>query len=369
VALTGRVTAFVFVGGWGESEPERALQEAHQAAAHDLITALATTGLLGRAIVATDNEWEGDWGDLPVEVDRDDSEPRFHFGRRLAGLIERYGGEYVLYAGGGSAPLLDAERWQVILERLVEAERLVLANNLHSCDWAGFTPASAAMGELGRLGSDNGLAWGLATDAGLPAEDLPASAATRFDLDTPSDLLVARHHGGSGPRLKRALGRLEWDGSCVQRAAGAMAREGGSLAVIGRTSSSAWATVERSTRCWVRVFAEERGMRASGRQERGEVGSLVCDYVGLVGPERFFARLAELVDGVVMDSRVVLAARGRWPSTSDRFNSDLLRWQEVSDPFLRELTSAAALAQVPVVLGGQSLVSGGLMALAEQIAL
>jgi hypothetical protein len=62
---------------------------------------------------------------------------------------------------------------------------------------------------------------------------------------------------------------------------------------------------------------------------------------------------------------VILASRGLWPSVSDRFNSDLHRWDRVEEPFLRRFTRAAAEAQVPVVLGGHSVAAGGLMALVE----
>jgi hypothetical protein len=117
----------------------------------------------------------------------------------------------------------------------------------------------------------------------------------------------------------------------------------------------------------VRVFAEERGMRASGRQERGEVRSLLADYLERVGVDGFFDELAQLVDGVLFDNRVILAARGLWPSAADRFNSDLYQWDRVEDPFLRRLTQAAAEARVPVVLGGHSVVAGGLMALVEAL--
>ena len=106
-------------------------------------------------------------------------------------------------------------------------------------------------------------------------------------------------------------------------------------------------------------------MRASGRQGRGEVRSLLADYVALAGVEGLFDELAQLADGVLLDSRVILAARDSWPSTADRFNSDLHRWDLVKDPFLRDFTRAAAGAQVPVVLGGHSVVAGGLMALVE----
>jgi len=68
---------------------------------------------------------------------------------------------------------------------------------------------------------------------------------------------------------------------------------------------------------------------------------------------------------VLFDNRVILAARGLWPSALDRFNSDLYRWDKVENPFLRRFTRAAEAARTPVVLGGHSVVAGGLMALVE----
>jgi len=365
--LTAKATAIIFVGGWGASEPEQALRRAHQAAALDLLEALSETGLVGRSVIATDGPWMGVPCDSSIEIDQDDSASPFHFGERLAGLIERYGAECVLYAGGGSAPLLGPEQWRSVLQRLLAAEHLVVANNLHSCDWVGFTPAAAVVARIAALAGDNGLAWTLAHDGGISAEDMPASAATRFDIDTPSDLLIARQHSGIGARLRRFVDGLDWDDSQVRGVTRAMQKEGGTLAVIGRTCATAWSFVEKSTRCWVRVLAEERGMRASGREKQGQVASLVADYLDLVGVEGFFGRLSELVEGMMMDSRVVFAARGLRPSTSDRFNSDLHRWQAVEEPFLKQFTRAAASAGVPVLLGGQSLVSGGLMALVESL--
>jgi hypothetical protein len=123
------------------------------------------------------------------------------------------------------------------------------------------------------------------------------------------------------------------------------------------------AYLEGKTLCWLRVFSEERGMRASGRMAKGLVRSLLSDYLDLVGLEKFFREMSELADAMFLDSRVILAARRMWPSPADRFNSDLRRPDEIADPFLREFTAAAIAAPMPVVLGGHSLVSGGLMAL------
>ena len=60
-----------------------------------------------------------------------------------------------------------------------------------------------------------------------------------------------------------------------------------------------------------------------------------------------------------------LAALWRWGCDADRFHADLLMDAQVEDPFLRAFTAAARTAPVPVVLGGHSLVAGGLAALLE----
>ncbi len=360
------VALLLLVGGWGHSEVEQALAVAHQAAARDLLETLLHTGLVGRAVVATDDPaWGETLTELPVEVDLDSPGQPFHFGRRLAALIERYGVERVLYSGGASAPLLSGDHWRGVLTQLGEAESLVITNNVHSCDWVGFTPAARLAPLIADVPSDNAIAWILTHQAGLPLEDLPPTAATRFDLDTPMDLLIAQRHPDIGLYLRRFLSGLGWTAPQLDGVLREMAREAGSLILAGRVSEAAWAALERVTRCWVRVFAEERGMRASGRQERGEVRSLLADYLDRVGVDRFFEELTGLAGGVLLDSRVILAARRLWPARTDRCYSDLLCWESVEDPFLRRFTRGAAEARTPVVLGGQSVVAGGLMALVE----
>ena len=165
------------------------------------------------------------------------------------------------------------------------------------------------------------------------------------------------------------LDSLELDTSHIEQALEFFTDRKAEVLVAGRVSASTWAYLEYETACRVRLFSEERGMRASGRQARGEVRSLLADHLGLVGCDGFFDELAQLANGVLLDSRVILAARGLHPSRADRFNSDLLRWKDVREPFLKDMTRAAAEAQVPVVLGGHSVVAGGLMALLESMQL
>jgi hypothetical protein len=74
--------------------------------------------------------------------------------------------------------------------------------------------------------------------------------------------------------------------------------------------------------------------------------------------------LARFADAAIIDSRVLLAHRlggdeAGWPSAEDRFASDLLRADEVADPWLRELTASAVAAPIPILLGGHTLVGPG----------
>jgi hypothetical protein len=107
-------------------------------------------------------------------------------------------------------------------------------------------------------------------------------------------------------------------------------------------------------------------MRADGRLARGEVRSLLGMHVQSVGVERFFREvIPQLGQAVFLDDRVLWAHYQTWPVASDRFNSDLFRPRAISDPFVRRFTEAAISCPVPVVLGGHSLVSGGLRVLVE----
>jgi len=362
-------TLFLLVGGDAGSPVEQAVRRARQAAACDMVQDLLVLKVVERAVIATDDlSWTADLADLPVEVDCDPPGEPFHFGRRLAGLICRYEADCVLYAGGGSAPLMDSGAWREALEGWGKQGPMMVTNNLHSSDWLALYPARELAPLIATQECDNGLAWILAHEAGVPSRTLPPSPASRFDLDTPADLLLARVHPRIGPHLRSMLDGLAWCGDAVEAILETLAQEGSHLAVIGRSSSAAWSALEQQSQCWVRFLVEERGMIASGRLRRGEVRSVLADLLEMMGVETFFRRLGSLAEAVLMDSRVILAARGLWPSAADRFNADLFYWQKVQEPFLRRFSRAAAEAEIPILMGGHSVVNGGLMALLEVLA-
>ena len=355
----------VMTGSSEASEPELMVSRARQAITLDLVQRALDVPALRPIVVSTNSpDLAADLAPLPVQVELDQPDEEFHFGRRLAGLIEAYGWDRCFYIGGGAGPLLMADALASIAESMLSSDRLVVTNNFYSSDWVAFGPTSV-LGQHSLPSSDNGLGWLLGEDAGLPVRELPRSAATQLDVDTPMDLLTLAAHPGTGPHTRSYLDSLDLDTSTIDAALPLFLDRDATIVVAGRVSSATWSYVERETACSTRVFSEERGMRASGRQARGEARSLLGYLLDAVGMDRFFEELATLGQAAFIDNRVLFAHRNLWPSAADRFHSDLGQVACIGDPFVRSLTEAALSAPIPVVMGGHSLVAGGMYTLIE----
>lgn len=202
-------------------------------------------------------------------------------------------------------------------------------------------------------------------EAGLNLVSLPRSASTLFDVDSPSDLWALCLHPGAGPHTRAYLEAANLDSSRLAPLLKILADPEGEVVVAGRVSSFVWSRLEEVTACRVRVFAEERGMRANGREAAGTVRSILGFHLQQEGPRQFFQNLAQLGQGVILDSRVIFHHLGLQPSAADRFYSDLVWPHLIQDSAVREFTEAALEAPIPVLLGGHSMVSGGLLALLE----
>lgn len=352
----------LFSGPQGEGEAEALVDEARRAAALDLLERLAGIGAFGPLVVVTPEP--DTFGPLPssVRVVTTSRSADFHFGRALRDIARSEGFERVLCAGAGAGPFLETADLLALAQPLQGEDPAVVANNLYSADVVGVTPISA-LDRPDLPAEDNGLAFLLWRDGGIPGSEPPRTAATQFDLDTPTDLLVAALHPAAGPRLRSYLGGQRLDLAPLRAAARVCRNRFGQIVVAGRVGSATWTYLERETACRVRLFAEERGMRAFGLEKQAR--SLLAMHLEAVGAAGLMRHLADLGQAVFFDTRVLLAHRRSGASREDRFLSDLGRWREVKDPFLRDFTRAATEAAIPIILGGQNIVSGGLMALVE----
>ncbi len=359
------IGAVILIGASGLTHQEQLVHRAVRASVLDLLDVLNAQGVMP-VVLAGPN----------LICDRD--EIPFHFGQRLAGLIERYNLSPVMYFGAGSTPLLNQDMMGLMHGMLYQSEyvpggriptHIALTNNLHSSDWLGISHTADALPIIRGATRDNSLAWMLQEQWDFDVRVLSGvRPASSMDLDTPSDLAIVRQHPLCPPHLLAVLDDPVLDRVPVEHIIDVIARDGSRLALVGRVSPLAWQAISKATQCWIRVFSEERGMVASERLARGEVKSLLLTLYDVLGPDGFFAALAETSDVVLFDSRVLLAAAGQHPSDADRFASDLFLPGEIENVWLREFTAAAVRAAVPVLLGGHGVVSGGLYALTDIIA-
>lgn len=345
------------------------MDRALSASALDLVGALHAQGFRPIVLAGPDLDWAP--ADLPIVRDIDTG--TFHFGARLAGLIERHAFSSVVYFGAGSAPLLNADAFGAIHAALTpvgeqQSFRVALTNNLHSSDWVGISRASDALSVIRQAERDNSLAWMLQESQRYSIEVAPgARASSGMDLDTPTDLAIVRMHLKCPQHLADTLRDPLLDRIPVARVVDVIARDGSRVALIGRVAPFAWHALSNATQAWIRVFSEERGMVASERLVRGDVRTLLGRMVDILGPDAFFEELAALADVALIDTRVMMAARGHYPDAADRFASDLFLVEAINDDWLRAFTASAARASLPVLLGGHGVVAGGLYALADVV--
>ncbi|HEY8490505.1 MAG TPA: hypothetical protein VIO14_05890 [Dehalococcoidia bacterium] len=360
--MSERPVLVLFLGGMGGSEVEELVGGARRAAALDTLERALATEAFDGAVLATDDPSLAD--EVPPGVVVDVDRAPFHFGARLAEIIGRYGIARPCYLGGGSVPLLPTGAFADLAAQLAGQEAVVISNNFYSADLVAFVPGDAVE-RITPPDADNILPRRLRDQAGLPSQPMPRTAATQFDIDTPTDLAVLSVAEGLGPRLAAYVAALGLDTARLRAAMRLFTDREAEVLVAGRVGSQVWQYLERETACRVRLVSEERGMEAAGRDVAGLARSLLGFYVQAAGVERFFQSLPELGGAAFIDTRVLCAHMGETPAREDRFWSDLGRPERVQNAFLRRFTEGALGAAVPVVLGGHSLVAGGLMALVE----
>jgi len=283
------------------------------------------------------------------------------FGATLRLRVRARAWDGVVVLGSGSLPLARQTDRAAFVAAAAGPSGTALANNRYSADAIAVAGTGPLEG-LPDLASDNGLPR-LLERAGVTVRDLRDRWRLQVDLDSPLDAIL------TNPRLTfETLARRDLDVPALRAAlAGVQAtaqdasRE---LLVAGRASAHGLAWLEAHTASRTRALIEERGFRTRPPEQR-----LVRSSLGLLldrdGPGSLGARLTELADAALIDSRVLLAHRfgadeRSWPSPEDRFASDLLLPDRISDSWLRALTASVRDAPIPVLLGGHTLVGPGL---------
>ncbi|MCR3923111.1 MAG: hypothetical protein NUK65_11465 [Firmicutes bacterium] len=358
----------IFEGNDAKSPVEEILLSVRHAALQDNLEKLLKIPEIDRIILSTNQEqFLALARESKVLVEVNTMPPaEFLFGEELIALIDRYHVRTVLCMGGAAVPLIEVSELRSLCQQVLAKEQCYVTNNVQSADIIAFNPATV-LKKYPAPTTDNSLALLLRYDAHFEQILLPVTLGTQFDIDTPTDLRVLAASPFGGPQLRSILDELALPLQSITRMKEVLAGHYPEVAMIGRIGAPVIARINQNLKVRLRIFSEERGMKSLGRLERNEVVSLLGFWLDEIGPERFFSFLAQTATAALIDTRVLFAHRKTVLSDADRFYSDLGAYEKIEDPFVKEFTRAAQDCDIPVVLGGHSLVTGGVLAFIQEI--
>jgi hypothetical protein len=362
-----RVSLVIFEGGMPGSQIEEQVAQVRKAVVLDNLEKFSEVAELDDVFLYTTYEdLAKTASSFGVESQVIPAEQHFHFGEAFAEVIKDRSLEAVIYMGGASGALMTQSELSTFARCLASSSGVMLANNIFSSDIVGFTPASALLdvGELPQ--TDNALGMALSF---LNHRKLPETVGTLFDVDTPSDLAVLELHPAVGSNVKGVLQKMDLEpaSSRLRKVREVMSIPLSEVCLIGRVNPQTVSYVNERLQCRTRVFSEERGMKALGREGSRQIVSLLGYLTEEVGFTGLVRALEKVADAVLMDTRVLFHHFNLDLPAKDRFNSDLLRPDAVDDPVAREFTACLLSSKIPIVPGGHSLVSGGLRVIVDSL--
>jgi len=376
------------------------VNEAKEAIIFDLVDRLLSLNL-DILIVVTDSPalLERSWDDKVV-VER--SAKEFHFGRTLQRVTKKYDLDGFVYFGSGSGVLLDDQQLQDLVIFCQRNENAALFNNFFSVDFAAVANCKLLLNKLDSianeernklshqrdyfvpisqnppsrenyldayvkmLATDNSLGLFLAEHLDWKPYSLPRNSGTQFDIDTPTDIVLLKKFGMSNSFAAKFLASTWIDHPQLPHIIDLLSQRKARLYVIGRVNPHAWSFLGQRVACNTNILSEGRGMFSYQRAQEDGIRSIIGSYISRDNlQDQFFAELEKVADGALIDTRPIFAYQRPLPQRADRFYSDLFMSEKITDPLVRDFTEQAAKANIPIILGGHSLVAGGLYLLAE----
>jgi len=353
------IAAVILHAPLGESEAERLVAQGRAACALDLGAVLHEAGMDRIIVITGDDRSLASLSCMGISMVSPNRNEPFHFGKAIQQVIEKERLEGLLYFGSGSGGLLTAKQVNRLITFARRRERGALFNNFYSCDFTAISKAGDLLGvELPARDNPLGL---VLSDLGFPCFTLPREAATQFDIDTPTDLVLLTAAKRGGKAMAAFLEDRHLTHPAIPGLLDQLVDRRAHLYLIGRVNPITWSHFEQEVACRTSAFVEGRGLHVYADHK----GTLLAQGLKELGVHRFFKWLSQVADAALIDSRPLLIQNGRLPPASDRFASDLQRPELIRDPLWALFTREAVSAEIPIVLGGHSLVSGGLYLLAE----
>lgn len=185
-----------------------------------------------------------------------------------------------------------------------------------------------------------------------PQKLFPPAAATMFRIATAGDLCLLDTLGPRDLAPGESTRPAPVVAENIRAVTRVLTKRTAELVVVGDPGSEGWRHLEQETACRVRLLGDAPG-------------GLLTSLLASVGAARFVRYLSELGEAFLVNTRI-LFRESDWPAPDDFFYSDMGLVARVAHRGLRRLTEALLNGDRPAVLGGNSLLTGGIYLLIER---
>ena len=185
-----------------------------------------------------------------------------------------------------------------------------------------------------------------------PQKLFPPTAATMFRIATAGDLCLLDTLGPRDLAPGESSGAAPIVAENIRAVTRILTKRTAELVVVGDPGSEGWRHLEQETACRVRLLGDTPG-------------GLLASLLASAGAVRFVQYLSELGEAFLVNTRI-LFRESDWPTPDDFFYSDMGLVARIAHRGLRRLTEALLDGRRPVILGGSSLLMGGIYLLIER---
>lgn len=285
-------------------------------------------------------------------------EKDFNIGKKLLEIINKHSLDKILYFGSGSCYFLTLDELKFISEKTVKGQ--FLSNNPISSDFVSFSSSDLNDEIISNFPNiDNYFSSYLMSKTSLKYVKMPVSLGSIFDIDTPSDIAILSKITDNSSRVGEYISKSIFKNIDLDRFIKILSSKTSEIFVYGRINPLNLYMAERNISCKIRFLSEERGLKV-----RDRAFASLLEYI--FQPENFdnFFRLFEnICDGGIFDTRVIFSLFAGKYEQEEAYLSDMLMWEKINNPFIKSFTKKVSESRVPIILGGHSVVNGGLMAL------
>ena len=289
-------------------------------------------------------------------------EKKINFGKYLLKIINKYLLDKIFYFGAGSCYFLNKDEFKFISENTIKGQ--FISNNPVSSDFISFSSSDLTNEIILNFPNiDNYFSSYLMSKTFLKYLKMPVSLGSVFDIDTPNDFAILSKITHNSGNIGNYISNSIFKNIDLDKFIKVLSSKSSEIFVYGRINPLNLYMAEKNIPCKIRFLSEERGLKIRGKAS----SSLLKYFFKSENFDNLFKLFENICDGGIFDTRIIFSLFAGEYEQEDVYLSDMKIWQKIKNPFIKFFTKKIAESKIPIILGGHSVVNGGLMALSNLV--